>query len=104
MIHLHLGIYEGDVDLIPFFTQSDLCDYLKELKRFDCIWLAANDHEKCEILITENLQTLINAVKNSHFNLLWNSPQNFHVHEYQTYEDAYKVAFDMREGNPKQCN
>jgi hypothetical protein len=101
MIHLHLGIYDGDVDVIKFFTQSDLCDYLKELACIDCIWLASDGNEKAEILITENLQTLIDSVKNNYFNLHWNSPQVFHVHEYQTYEDAYKVALDMREGNPK---
>lgn len=104
MIYLNLGIYNGDVEVIEFYTQHDLCDYLKELHTFNCIWLATEDGEKGEILITENLQTLISAVKNSHFNLLWNSPQNFFVQEYQTYEDAYKVALDMREGNPRCYN
>ena len=104
MIHLNIGIYDGDVEVIKFNTQTELCEYLKELDRFDCIWLATEDGEKGEILITENLQTLISAVKNSHFNLLWNSPQNFFVQEYQTYEDAYKVALDMREPNPKCYN
>lgn len=104
MITLHLGIYDGDVEVIKFNTQNELCEYLKELDRFDCIWLATEDGEKGEVLITENLQTLISAVKNSHFNLLWNSPQNFFVQEYQTYEDAYKVALDMREPNPKCYN
>lgn len=104
MIHLNLGIYDGDVEVIKFNTQAELCEYLKELDRFDCIWLATEDGDKGEILITENLQTLISAVKNSHFNLLWNTPQNFFVQEYQTYEDAYKVALDMREPNPKCYN
>ena len=101
MIHLNLGIYDGDVQIIKFFTLNELCEYLKELDRFDCIWLATEDAEKGEILITENLETLISSVKNSHFNLLWNSPQNFYVQEYKTYEDAYKVALDMREPNPR---
>jgi len=104
MIHLNLGIYDGDVQLIKFFTVSELCKYLKELDRFDCIWLATEDGQKGEILITENLKTLISSVKNAHFNLLWNSPQNFYVQEYKTYEDAYKVALDMREPNPKCYN
>ena len=104
MIHLNLGIYNGDIDVIPFNTQAELCEYLKELDMFDCIWLATEEGEKGEILITENLQTLISAVENSHFNLLWNSPQNFHVQEYQTYEDAYKVALDMRETSPRCYN
>jgi hypothetical protein len=104
MITLHLGMGDGDIVLIEFHTQFDLCEYLKELSRFDCIWLAADDGEKGEILITENVQILIKAVENSYFNLLWNSLQNFFVQEYETYEDAYKVALDMREGNPKCYN
>ena len=104
MIHLNLGIYDGDVEVIKFHTQTDLCEYLKELKSFNCIWLATEDCTKGEILITENVQTLINAVKNSHFNLLWNTPQDFYVQEYQTYEDAYAVALGMREDNPKCYN
>ena len=104
MIHLNLAIYSGDIKIIKFHTQSDLCEYLKELNRFDCIWLAADDCEKGEILITEKLDTLIQAVKNSHFNLLWNSPTNFFVQEYQTYEDAYSVALSMREPNPRCYN
>jgi len=101
MIHLNLAIYDGDIQIIKFHTQKELCEYLKELESFNCIWLATEDCEKGEILITENLKTLISAVKNCYFNLLWNSPQNFFVQEYQTYEDAYKVALDMREGNPR---
>lgn len=104
MVHLNLAIYEGEIEIIKFITLTELCEYLQELERFDCIWLAAEDGEKGEILITENVQTLINAVKNSHFNLLWNSPQNFFVQEYQSYEDAYKVALDMRETNPRCYN
>ena len=104
MINLNLAIYQGDIAIIKFHTTNHLCEYLEELNSFDCIWLATENGEKGEILITENLQTLINAVKNSHFDLLWNSPQNFYLQEYQTYEDAYKVALDMREANPKCYN
>lgn len=101
MIKLNLAIFSGDVEVIDFFSIGELCQYLEELRRFDCVWLAADDGEKGEILITENITTLILAVKSGHFNLLWNSPQNFYVQEYQSYEDAYAVALDMREANPK---
>lgn len=106
MIHLNLAIYNGDVEVIKFNTQTDLCEYLKELGGFDCIWLAANDGEKGEILITENLQNLILAVRCSYFNLGLGCVMdvNFFVQEYQTYEDAYKVALDMREPNSRCYN
>lgn len=98
MITLNLAIYKGDVKVIEFSNQIDLSEYVKELNRFDCIWLAAEDQVFGEILVTENLQTVINHFK------LWNSPQNFYLQQYQTYEDAYKVALDMRESNPKCYN
>ena len=28
MIHLNLGIYDGDVQIIKFFTLNELCEYL----------------------------------------------------------------------------
>ena len=52
MIKLHLAIYEGDIQEIDFITQEDLCDYIRELEMFNCIWLATNDCEKGEIIIT----------------------------------------------------
>lgn len=104
MIHLNLSIYKGDAKIIKFLTTQHLVEYLKELHSFECIWLATDDGENGEILITENLDGLILAVKEGYFNLLWNSPQNFFVQEYQTYEDAYKVALNMREGNPRCYN
>ena len=104
MIILNLAIYDGDIQTIEFYTQKELLEYLFELHTFNCIWLATEDGANGEILITENVETLINAVRNNHFNLLWNSPQNFYVQEYQTYEDAYRVALNMRETNPKCYN
>ena len=104
MIHLHLAIYRGDAQLIKFFTTVDLCEYLKELNQFNCIWLATDDGESGEIIITENIDILIEVIEKSIFNLTWESPKNFYVQEYQTYEDAYAVALSMREGNPKCYN
>ena len=101
MIHLHLAIGEGDSQEIKFFTGTDLADYLQELKPFDCIWLATPEGEKGEILITESVDLLCESVRNGFFNLLWNSPQHFFVQEYQSFESAYAVALDMREGHEK---
>ena len=98
MIKLHLAIYEGDRETLYFETKDDLVEYLKELKSFDCIWLVTDDGEYGEIIITENVFRLVDAVSNDHFNLLDN---DLHVQEYQSYKDAYEVALDMREENPK---
>ena len=105
MIILHLGIGEGDIKTAKFFTLAQLVDYLKkEFSKSDCVWLATVDGEKAELLITEKIETLIYAISKNYFNLLWNSPQNFHLHQYETYEDAYSVALHMKEGNEKCYN
>ena len=102
MIKLNLCIGKGDCKEIPFETVFDMVEYLRELNRFDCIWLAADDGEKGEILITESLSALIQAVKWGHFNIL--DKNILFVQEYQTYEDAYAVALSMREPNPRCYN
>jgi hypothetical protein len=105
MILLHLGIGEGDIKTKSFFTLVELVSYLKkELSKYDCVFLATEDGEKGELLITEKLETLIFAISKGYFNLLWNSPQNFHLHQYETYEDAYSVALHMKEENKKCYN
>ena len=104
MIKLNLCIGKGDCKEIPFDSVLEMADFLNGLDRFDCIWLATEDGEKGELLVTECLKTLINSVIDGHFNLVQNEPQYFFVQEYQTYEDAYAVALSMREPNPKCYN
>jgi uncharacterized protein YutD len=99
MIKLNLAIYEGDIDVIEFNNIQDLCEYIKELHTFDCVWLATDDGEKGEIIVTENVETIVSSII-----LFWSNSDNIFVQEYQTYEDAYFVALDMREGNPKSIN
>jgi hypothetical protein len=100
MIRLQLAIYDGDVEEIVFTSKTDLIEYLEVLQCFDCIWLATENGSNGEILITENVDKLILAIEMDFFESL----NIFHVHEYQTYEDAYAVALDMREPNPKCYN
>jgi hypothetical protein len=99
MITLHLGINDGDVEQMEFSTRGELTNFILELKRFNCIWLFTDDGENGEIIITENISILLNAFLNNivQGNIL-------HLHEYQSYEDAYAVALDMRESNPKCYN
>jgi len=101
MIKLHLCIGQGDPQESEYFTSSQLVEYLEELKAFNCIWLATTEGENGEILVTESVDLLCESVKNGFFNLLWNSPTNFFVQEYPTFEAAYDVALSMREGHPK---
>jgi hypothetical protein len=99
MITLHLAIYSGDVERMEFINRRELTNFILELKKFDCIWLFTDDGENGEIIITENISILVNAFLS---NILQGN--TLHLQEYQTYEDAYAVALDMREGNPKCYN
>jgi hypothetical protein len=102
MIKLNLAIGEGDPIEMEFDAVESLCEYLEELRTFDCIWLATDNGETGEILITENLDCLVMAVSDGHFNIHFSHEEDtIYVQEYQSYEDAYAVALDMREVNPR---
>ncbi len=101
MIKLHLAIYEGDVEKIPFKCTNDLIGYIEELEMFDCIWVATSGGPDSEILITEETSTIINALECDFWETSFVKDSNFFVQEYQTYEEAYSVALLMREENIK---
>jgi hypothetical protein len=96
MINLNLAIYEGDVQLIKFHGIPDLCEYIENLRSFNCVWLVT---DSLELIVTENIGTILTAIKKGIF-----VTEVLHIHEYQTYQDAYAVALDMQELNPKCYN
>lgn len=98
MINLHLAIYDGDIPTIPFVNKEDLIDYIYELKKFECVWLFKPKDEDSEIIITESIDFLISVI-----NIIELSKDIF-LQEYQSYEDAYATALDMKEINPKCWN
>lgn len=109
MITLHLGIGEGEVLEISFNNKIEIIDYINEIKErfFNRVWLLANGDEFGNIFITEKIELIILIIDlgivdfNGCIDL---DCFNIHLHEYQSYEDAYKVATDMREGNPLAYN
>ena len=105
MIHLSLAIDKGDTALLRFVTVHELLEFVKELNVFDCVWVATTDNPKGEILITENIDILIDSISRGHFRFFEKSKsiskKYFYIQKYNTYEAAYKVALDMREENPK---
>jgi hypothetical protein len=98
MIKLNLGISKGDVDVLTFETKAELLDFVKDLKRltFINVFLVTDDSEFGEILITEKLEKVIQAIEMDYIDI-----SNFHIHEYESYESAYAVALMMREPNGK---
>ena len=101
MITLYLGIGEGDVQQMTFENDKELRDYIKEIEsyKFKCVWLVSSGGEYGEIFIHESL-SIINLLIAEQYLYEGEENETIHLHEYPTYEDAYKVATDMREGNP----
>ena len=100
MIELHYFEYEK-IEILRFYTTAELVKHLAKLSSKKHVWLATEDGENGEIIITESIDTLISAVNAGVFNLLLNGSQPFFLQQYDSYEDAYAVALDMREGNPR---
>ena len=97
----HIAIHSGDIPKLEFETPKELIDYILLLDRFDCVWLVTTDCENCEIVITESVDFICHllGVKSFH-----QGNSTLYIQEYPTYEEAYIVALDMKEGNPKALN
>jgi len=78
-------------DLVDYLEQEDTGIFLFGGKGFDC-----------EIIISENFRKIVDLWCN--FLTSHDGVEEIHIHEYKTFEDAYKVALDMREGHHKALN
>lgn len=103
MITLNLGLGEGDVDKLKFSSPVDLVEYIEELKGYypNTVWLITGNGEYSEIMITESIDKIIVAIYHDHWeDVCLKKDSELHIHEYESYEDAYSVALSMKEGNP----
>ena len=101
-MELNLGIGSGDVAKFTFENTAELLDFINEVfKSYDnkVVWLYCYGGENGEIIVTENSGLIFMLVCEG---IAFSDA--IHIHEYPTYEDAYKVALDMREENPKCYN
>ena len=101
-MRLNLAIGEGDVKEFDFGHRDELLDFINEVfKSYDnkVVWLYCYGGENGEIIVAENSGLIFMLVCEGIV-----CSDTIHIHEYPTYEDAYKVALDMREGNPKCYN
>ena len=80
-----------------FHLIKDFTNFLSDITEKG-VWLATEDHIKGEVIVSNNLETVIVCAERGVFNLVWNDPQVFYLQRYSTYEDAYKVALSMMEG------
>lgn len=98
MIKLELCIGHGDCKRVELNSKLELVNYLLELYRFDCIWLATSDVDNSEIVVTESLDVLLKSIM---MGVIEINDTVLNIQEYETYESAYAVALAMREGSDK---
>ena len=104
MITLHLGIGKGDVKRFELRSTNELLDYLEKFKQYDRVWLCSGKSPESEIVITQSIDVILQAIAHDNWDVSLTRNSELHIHEYESYEDAYKVALDMREGNEKCYN
>ena len=104
MITLYLGLGKGDVGKFELNSTNELLDYLEKFKQYDRVWLCSGKSPNTEIVITESIEVVQQAIAHDNWDVSLEKNSELHIHEYGSYEDAYKVALDMREGNSKCYN
>lgn len=108
MIELNLFIGAGDPEKSYFENSKQLSEGIDLLKAHqNSIWLAVGGkYPKMEIIVTESVTVIQKALElhTFKFNKDENGNYPFFIQQYFSYEDAYSVALDMREPNPKCYN
>ena len=101
--NLHLAIGKGDVHKINFTEINELIEYVYDIYGydFDCIWLLAFIGCRDEVIVSEDINIIGGLIED---NTTWIKDNNIYLYQYQSYEDAYKVALMIRETNPKCYN
>jgi hypothetical protein len=73
---------------------------LAENRVYLCAVHDIDEDESLEILVTENYPLMREFIETIDDLPLTICPLTVHIQMYESYEDAYAVALDMREGNP----
>jgi hypothetical protein len=107
---LHLAISDlsehKDIEQFEFSNIDELTHKILNHKGLpeDRVYLCAvhdvDEDETTEILVTENYPLMRYFIETIDDLPLTKTPLTVHVHMYESYEDAYAVALDMREANP----
>jgi len=101
MIELNLGIGDGDCEVVKFNSLTEMTDHIKTFYSMNRVWVATAECEQGEILITESIPLIIQAIHTNHFRLEDDDRGMFFLQEYESYESAYSIALCMKEGNMK---
>jgi len=82
-----IQIYSGDLDIFEFNEQSDLNDFLSNLKGFNCVWLVTGESD--EVLVTKDCKRIIDCFKINLFDIKIKEDKTLLIQEYQSYDEAF---------------
>ena len=95
--------YENfNIPEMNFEDINSIIDFLNDVQDYDqkdtvyVFGTCLNNEINEELFIHHKLNTFVDYLKQYEFK----SKERFFLHEYDSYEEAYKVALDMRESNP----
>lgn len=88
-----------DQHRINFETKEELIDFILDIEGFEGVWVATGGNYDDEIIITEDLTTIISGIQ-----YLLKLKDYLYLELYGNYEDAYNIALSLREGNPLMKN
>lgn len=113
IVHYASILTKDDIPAIEFIDSNELFDYLEIIgettEQSPVVFVCAIDEVNgfaSEIFITENIDTIIYNIS-EYPDILDNEEHcgmdnilNIYLQEYESYEDAYKIALSMKEDSP----
>jgi len=99
---IELNIATNELFKVEFDTLEQLKVFLRVLKIIDTVWLATDDCENGEVLVSDNMESIISLLKMSKGGYVRKGDSfKFYVQMYPSFEEAYEVALSMKESNKK---
>lgn len=90
---------QGDIPCFKFKKHSDMIDFIDEkcINRIGkVVWLLAKSDLK-DVFVSESHISIQDFLKNKY---CWQTTGDYFFQEYSSFEEAYKVALDMKEESP----
>jgi hypothetical protein len=108
---IQLNYFDKDFNQVPlvleFRVERDLSDWLAEhgeekklFKTSENVWIVTNGCERHEVFVTDRWDVICTLLFDGY--LSSTKSKTVHIQQYDTWEGAYAVALDMREGK-KNC-
>jgi hypothetical protein len=104
---LDLDTSKEDIPVFEFNTKQRLLDKIIRIlsnsaSKKDCVFIVGLENESIlgsEVIVTDNAETIQNFIVGRFYhNHIFNN-NSWYIHEYPSFEEAYKIALAIREGH-----